>query len=85
MTLHGIGSQDFEPAVVGESLAVDSGGFEMVLTNPPFGKKSSTTIVCRPRMLFCDTVHTSWLRCPVTSRRISAMGLAKAFFAPLHI
>ena len=48
MLLHGIGSQDFEPIVVGDSLTADPGGdnrFDLVLTNPPFGKKSSTTIV----------------------------------------
>lgn len=46
MLLHGIGSQDFEPIVVSDSLAADPGDrFELVLTNPPFGKKSSTTIV----------------------------------------
>ena len=46
MLLHGIGSQDFEPITVADSLAADPGGrFDMVLTNPPFGKKSSTTIV----------------------------------------
>jgi type I restriction enzyme M protein len=46
MLLHGIGSQDFEPVVVVDSLAADPGDrFDLVLTNPPFGKKSSTTIV----------------------------------------
>ena len=46
MLLHGIGSQDFEPITVADSLAADPGDrFDMVLTNPPFGKKSSTTIV----------------------------------------
>ena len=46
MLLHGIGSQDFEPIVVTDSLAADPGDrFDLVLTNPPFGKKSSTTIV----------------------------------------
>jgi len=46
MLLHGIGSQDFEPIVVNDSLAADPGDrFDLVLTNPPFGKKSSTTIV----------------------------------------
>ncbi len=46
MLLHGIGSQDFEPTVVSDSLAADPGEcFDLVLTNPPFGKKSSTTIV----------------------------------------
>ncbi len=46
MLLHGIGSQDFEPITVDDSLAADPGDrFDLVLTNPPFGKKSSTTIV----------------------------------------
>ncbi|MEW6677759.1 MAG: class I SAM-dependent DNA methyltransferase [Pseudomonadota bacterium] len=46
MLLHGIGSQEFEPIAVGDSLAADPGErFDVVLTNPPFGKKSSTTIV----------------------------------------
>ena len=46
MLLHGIGSQDFEPIVVADSLAADPGDrFDLVLTNPPFGKKSSTTIL----------------------------------------
>jgi type I restriction enzyme M protein len=47
--LHGIGAEDQEPCPIksGEdSLASDPGDrFEMVLTNPPFGKKSSITIV----------------------------------------
>ncbi len=47
--LHGIGSEDQEPCPIrsGEdSLASDPGDrFNMVLTNPPFGKKSSITIV----------------------------------------
>ncbi|OYY93970.1 MAG: DNA methyltransferase [Hydrogenophilales bacterium 28-61-23] len=54
MLLHGIGSQglsraeggNLEPIAVGDSLAADPGErFDVVLTNPPFGKKSSTTIV----------------------------------------
>ncbi|GAB4176171.1 MAG: class I SAM-dependent DNA methyltransferase [Wenzhouxiangellaceae bacterium] len=46
MLLHGIGSQNDEPIVVADSLAADPGErFDLVLTNPPFGKKSSTTIV----------------------------------------
>ncbi|MCL4471230.1 MAG: class I SAM-dependent DNA methyltransferase [Sulfuricella sp.] len=46
MLLHGIGSQEFEPIAVSDSLAADPGDrFDLVLTNPPFGKKSSTTIV----------------------------------------
>jgi type I restriction enzyme M protein len=43
--LHGIGS-DESPIVVGDSLiAPPSEHFDLVLTNPPFGKKSSITIV----------------------------------------
>ncbi len=42
--LHGIGG-DESPIEVGDSLVSDPGDrFEMVLTNPPFGKKSSVTI-----------------------------------------
>ena len=45
ITLHGIGG-DESPVVVNDSLISDPGGrFDMVLTNPPFGKKSSVTIV----------------------------------------
>ncbi len=43
--LHGIGSDD-SPVEVNDSLISDPGQrFDMVLTNPPFGKKSSITIV----------------------------------------
>jgi type I restriction enzyme M protein len=46
LLLHGIGSQEYEPIVVADSLAADPGDrYDIVLTNPPFGKKSSTTIV----------------------------------------
>jgi type I restriction enzyme M protein len=45
MMLHGIGG-DILPLTVADSLASDPGDrFEIVLTNPPFGKKSSITIV----------------------------------------
>lgn len=45
MMLHGIGG-DMLPLIVSDSLASDPGDrFEIVLTNPPFGKKSSITIV----------------------------------------
>jgi len=45
MMLHGIGGDDI-PIAVSDSLAADPGErFNLVLTNPPFGKKSSTTIV----------------------------------------
>lgn len=43
--LHGIGGDD-SPITTGDALISDPGErFEMVLTNPPFGKKSSYTIV----------------------------------------
>ena len=43
--LHGIGGED-SPIEVGDSLISDPGNrYDMVLTNPPFGKKSSITIV----------------------------------------
>jgi type I restriction enzyme M protein len=46
LLLHGIGSQDYEPIVVSDSLAGDPGDrYHVVLTNPPFGKKSSFTVV----------------------------------------
>jgi len=46
LLLHGIGSQEAEPVEVNDSLKADPGDrFEIVLTNPPFGKKSSFTVV----------------------------------------
>jgi type I restriction enzyme M protein len=43
--LHGIGSEE-SPVEVNDSLISDPGQrFDMVLTNPPFGKKSSITII----------------------------------------
>src|SRR5689334_11321926 len=43
LLLHGIGSQDFEPVESADTLASDPGErFNVVLTNPPFGKKSAT-------------------------------------------
>ena len=46
MMLHGIGSEKSVPVVVGDARAADPGErFEVVLANPPFGKKSSTVIV----------------------------------------
>lgn len=45
LMLHGIGGEKL-PIKVSDSLATDPGDrFEVVLTNPPFGKKSSTTII----------------------------------------
>jgi type I restriction enzyme M protein len=46
MMLHGIGHGDDLPLSVSDSLASHPGEyFQIVLTNPPFGKKSSTTII----------------------------------------
>ena len=46
LMLHGIGSDEDLPIRVSDSLAAYPGDrFNIVLTNPPFGKKSSTTIV----------------------------------------
>lgn len=44
--LHGIGGKNEVPVIVGDSLISEPGEhFDLVLTNPPFGKKSSITIV----------------------------------------
>ncbi len=44
--LHGIGDDDDVPVVVDDALKSDpSEFFQMVLSNPPFGKKSSITII----------------------------------------
>jgi type I restriction enzyme M protein len=47
LLLHGIGSEDTDsPIHVDDALKADPGHrFEMVLTNPPFGRKSSMTVV----------------------------------------
>src|SRR5881396_980696 len=46
LVLHGIGSDATRvPVMVKDALAGKHGEYEMVLTNPPFGKKSSVTIV----------------------------------------
>jgi type I restriction enzyme M protein len=47
LLLHGIGDEEQEsPIVVDDALKTDPGDrFEMVLTNPPFGRKSSMTFV----------------------------------------
>jgi type I restriction enzyme M protein len=46
LMLHGIGSEKSVPVIVGDALAADPGQrFDVVLANPPFGKKSSTVIV----------------------------------------
>jgi type I restriction enzyme M protein len=47
LLLHGIGTEDADsPITVDDSLKGDPGDrYDMVLTNPPFGKKSSMTVV----------------------------------------
>ena len=46
LMLHGIGSDKDVPLTVADALASDPGTrFNIIMTNPPFGKKSSTTIV----------------------------------------
>jgi type I restriction enzyme M protein len=47
LLLHGIGDEEHEsPIVVDDALKADPGErFEMVLTNPPFGRKSAVTFV----------------------------------------
>ena len=46
LLLHGIGTDEKMPIIVGDALAKHPGEyFEIVLTNPPFGKKSSITVV----------------------------------------
>ena len=47
LLLHGIGDEEHEsPIVVDDALKADPGErFELVLTNPPFGRKSSMTFV----------------------------------------
>jgi len=47
LLLHGIGAEDVDsPVTVDDALKADPGErFEMVLTNPPFGRKSSMTVV----------------------------------------
>ncbi|OFW72323.1 MAG: DNA methyltransferase [Actinobacteria bacterium RBG_16_68_12] len=47
LLLHGIGSEEAEsPVIVDDALKADPGErFQMVLTNPPFGRKSSMTFV----------------------------------------
>ena len=46
LLLHGIGSESHVPVRVADALAADPGErYDIVLANPPFGKKSSTMIV----------------------------------------
>jgi type I restriction enzyme M protein len=47
LLLHGIGGDSAAPVslLVKDALSAKHGEYEMVLTNPPFGKKSSVTIV----------------------------------------
>jgi type I restriction enzyme M protein len=46
LMLHGIGGEKDIPLIVSDALASDPNvRFDIVITNPPFGKKSSTTII----------------------------------------
>ena len=46
LSLHGIGNEDFVPVRTDDSLRAHPGEYyDMVLANPPFGRKSSVTIV----------------------------------------
>lgn len=46
LLLHGIGSQESEPVEVTDSLGADPGDrFDLVLANPPFGRRGAFTIV----------------------------------------
>jgi len=47
LLLHGIGGDDADevPVLVRDALAGKHGEYDLVMTNPPFGKKSSVTIV----------------------------------------
>jgi type I restriction enzyme M protein len=46
LLLHGIGSEKSVPVKVTDALAADPGErYDVVLANPPFGKKSSTVFV----------------------------------------
>ena len=56
--LHGIGTDPKHPVVsIGDSLEKQSEPVEMVLTNPPFGKKSSFTIIGRDGKTHTEKIH----------------------------
>ena len=57
LLLHGIGGDEADPLVVADALAGDPGErFDMVLTNPPFGKKFSVDRRQRGRRSARETV-----------------------------
>src|SRR2546427_9611644 len=76
LVLHGIGSDATHvPVLVKDALAGKHGEYEMVLTNPPFGKKSSVTIVNEAGEEIDN--HSSCIatisgRAPATSNSISS-------------
>src|SRR5439155_19151395 len=77
LLLHGIASEDSDevPVQVRDALAGKHGEYEMVLTNPPFGKKSSVTIVNEAGEEIDN--HSSCIatisgRAPATSNSISS-------------
>ena len=60
MLLHGIGKPDGDSLVtVGDALTADSGKrYSVVLANPPFGRKSSVTMIGKSMMVVLLLTHT---------------------------
>lgn len=55
--LHGIGDDHAHAVIsIGDSLAVPSNPVDMVLTNPPFGKRSSVTVVGKGGLRHADKI-----------------------------
>ena len=94
LLLHGIGSEKNVPIRVSDALAADPGErFEVVLANPPFGKKSSTQIEgadgsAQPRRTSSSATISGPLRrisnsisCS-TSRRCSRSMAARRWWCP---
>jgi type I restriction enzyme M protein len=95
MMLHGIGSDKSVPIVVADALASDPGErFDVVLANPPFGKKSSTMItgaegrvstekdVIERDDFWATTSATSSSTSCSTSRRCSSSTAARRWCCP---
>ena len=80
LVLHGIGSDAAHvPVLVKDALAGKHGEHELVLTNPPFGKKSSVTIVNEAGETSKESLiinrdtsgppRPAWRSCPSTTAR----------------
>jgi type I restriction-modification system DNA methylase subunit len=77
--LHGIGGDD-SPIMVGDALISDPGDrFEFVLTNPPFGKKSSITIFNGERKVR-QTKNLSYMRGRIFGQLLQINNLRKNTF-----